>query len=187
MTTHARSDESLKLHNVLERLKSFTQVEWFWKYGNYGSLATWLNKYSVLFSLIMTRWGLCFNFNMIAVNELLNVNETSRDFHYEANIKNHAYLASLDSNTLDSNETFPWRATNSHRSLIISFFRSAYNDENPYVSQSGYHMILHSSYEFPFYEEENHIWVGSEHFTTVDISPVVFEADESMAELTVEE
>jgi hypothetical protein len=187
MAAQSTSNKSFELYNALENLKAVTQLEWFSKYGENGLLATWLSKYTVMFSLIMTRWGLCFNFNMIAAHELLNVNETSSDFHYEANIKNLVYVPSLDSNTLDLNKTYPWRVHNNQRSLIFYLFKSSYIDKNPFVIQSGYHVIFHSNFEFPFTDEENHLRIGTKEFLTVDINPVVYEADDSMDELSVEE
>lgn len=179
-----KSSESFE---VMEQLKEMTQLEWFWLYGNNGVLSTWLHKYNVPYSLILTRWGICFNFNMITTEELLNVNETSRDFHYNADIVNFVFVASLDSNAIDFDAPFPWHAASNHRTLINYFFNGIYNNGNPLVEQDGYHIIFHSNFEFPFAEEKNHIWIGTQQFVTIDIDPVVYEADDSMSEMKVVE
>ena len=173
--------------DIMKNLENFTQYEWFTKYGSNGVIPTWLNKYHVPFSLILTQWGLCFNFNMIPSSNLLHINQTSSDFHYNANIVNLAYIPSLDSNALDSNETFPWVAKNNRRHLILYFNDEMYQENNPFVERQGYHLIFHSNFEMPFEDEKNHIRIGSGKFVTVDFSPAVYEADDSLLELNVNE
>jgi hypothetical protein len=180
-------NQSLEQFTIIERLKTMTQIEWFSKYADNGVIATWLNKYSVPFSLIMTKWGLCFNFNMISVEELLHVNDTSADFYYKADIANIIYISSMGANALYSDDPFPWKAVNSKRYLIIYFYGHNYVMENPFDELQGYHMIFHSNYEFPSAEGKNQLRIGTKSFTTIDINPVVYEADESLMELKITE
>lgn len=170
--------------DLLQTLEDITQMNWFM---NYGVIATWLNRFTVPFSLILTQWGLCFNFNMIASSTLFNLNQTSSDLHYDANIINPAYIPSLDSNTFDLNETFPWKATNNRRFLILYFINDLYEEDNPFVERQGYHVIFHNNFEMPFESEKNHVRIGKYHFVTVDFSPVVHVADDSLHELHVNE
>lgn len=171
---------------IFESLKNLTQASWFKRYGDNGVIATWLNKFSVPFSLIVTRWGICFDFNMIQSSQLLNVNETSSDFHYVADVVNLVYIASLGSNALDRNESFPWAPMSSKRHLIVDFYDRNYVRDNPFEENSGFHLIVHSPNEFPFDEEKNHVRVNPKSFLTFDINPVVYEADSSLLELDPE-
>lgn len=150
---------------------------------NFGVISTWLNKYTVPYSLILTRWGLCFNFNLVASSELLNLNETSSNFHYTADNNVLAYIPSLDSNSLELNETVPWIASNSRRYLLIYFDDKKYRKDNPFVTVQGFHLIFHSNFELPFEEERNHVLIGARRFVTISINPIVYEADESLEEL----
>lgn len=170
--------------DLFNNLGNVSQLYWL---TNFGVIPTWLNKYTVPFSLILSRWGLCFNFNMIESSKLLHYNETSPDFHYNANNKVLAYIPSLDSNTVDLNETVPWTASNNRRFLILYFHGSNYQDDNPYVERQGYHLVFHNNDEMPFDDEKNHVWIGTAKFVTVDFSPVQYEADDSLLELDVEE
>lgn len=148
-----------------------------------GVIATWMNKYSIPFSLILTQFGLCFNFNMINSSELLKIDEISSDFHYNANLIYPGYIHSMGSNTLDLNQSLPWHAQNSQRHLLTYFYGKNYRDENPWVEKRGYHVIVHSNFEFPYDNEKNHIYVDPENFITIDINPIMLEADESLMEL----
>jgi hypothetical protein len=54
----------------LDTLKKSTQRDWFWK-----SIAkVWKQNFSPLFSEVLTKWGICFNFNLMPADELLNIN-----------------------------------------------------------------------------------------------------------------
>lgn len=173
----------IESQKFFDGLKNLTQVDWFMRYADYGVLATWLNKYSVPFSLVITRWGLCFDFNMLESSQLLNINETSSDFHYKADYRNLAYIPSLDSNSIDRNDSFPWTPLNNMRHLITYFFDHNYVQNNPFEENQGFHIIFHGNFEFPFQDEKNHFRMGQKSFVTIDIIPIVYEADNSMTEL----
>lgn len=124
---------------------------------------------------------------MISSSELIAVNETSPDFHYNADIVNPVYIASIKSNSFELNVTFPWSATNRRRFLIIYFDNTKYVETNPFVELQGYRMIFHSNYEFPFLDEKNHVIMSPKKFITVDINLHVYEADESLTEMEPKE
>lgn len=63
-------NQSISSATLLKALKKNTQSDWFYK--NY---MFWLEVRHVLFTWILTKWGVCFNFNMQPVEVLLN-NET---------------------------------------------------------------------------------------------------------------
>jgi len=178
------TSDTQNANGVMKHLKTLTQMDWFM---NYGVMASWLNEFSVPFSLTLTQWGICFTFNMISSSELVLVNETSPDFHYNADIVNPVYIASIESNSFYFNETFPWSATNSRRFLILYFDNTQYVETNPFVELQGYRLIFHSNYELPYKDEKNHVIMGPKKFITVDINPDVFEADESLAEMEPKE
>lgn len=170
--------------NVFSNLELVTQLWWF---IHYGVIATWLNKYTVPFSFVLTRWGICFNFNMIASSELYYKNETSFEFHHSPGIILKPYIPSLDAYTYDLNQSFPWSVSNNRRFLIIYFKDQYYQEMNPFIERQGYHLIFHSNYEMPFEDEKNHIRVASDEFVTIDIKPIVHTADDSLHELEINE
>jgi hypothetical protein len=55
---------------MIDDMKSLTQFDWF-----LDSRYTWLNYFRVPFALVPSKYGLCFNFNMVDSLELLNLNE----------------------------------------------------------------------------------------------------------------
>ena len=177
-TDHGNGSEQ-----VFDHLKNITQTDWFTRYLNYGLVSVWNNKYSVPFSLILTRWGLCYNFNLLGSSELLNMNDTSADFHYKADVINLAYIPNIDSNSINMNESAPWSALNNQRFLTINFNTLNYKLDNPFEEMQGFHMIFHSNFEFPFATKKNHFQMGFSQYLSVDIIPIVYEADDSLQEL----
>lgn len=167
-----------------DKMTAITQVDWF---QDFGMISTWQNKYSVWYSLILTRFGLCYNFNMVNSSKLLKIEKTSKDFHYKADQNTLAYIRAMGSNTLELNQSFPWTASNSRRHLIVDFYEKNYQSGNPLNEKRGYHLIFHSNFEFPFLDEKNHIFVDPENFMTVDIVPVVFKADDTLTDLNPNE
>lgn len=172
-------------NDTLDEMRKITQIQWFM---HFGVISTWLNKYSVPYSLILTRWGLCFNFNMVASSELLNANTTSPDFQYEADNVVLAYIASLDSNSVELNETFPWIAKNSRRHLLLYFPQEhEHRQDDPTEELQGFHLIFHSNFEFPSKGTKNHVRINDLSFVTIDFNPIVHEADESLQDVTAYE
>lgn len=116
-------------------------------------------------------------------SKLLNLDRISSDFHYNADKVILGYIDSMKSNTLHLNETLPWNATNSLKFLIVYFYDDNYVNTNPLITKAGYHVIFHSNFEFPYNNEKNHLYIKDETYTTIDIDPTVYEADETLMDL----
>lgn len=56
---------------MISDMRHLTQTEWF---DNFGMITAWDTLFSVPMALIPTKFGLCFNFNMIDASELLDFN-----------------------------------------------------------------------------------------------------------------
>lgn len=178
-----RPNESHAMRNdTLNNLKTLTQVEWF-KEG--GITATWLNKYSVFFSLIPTRWGLCYNFNMAPSSELLHINNTAPEFHFKADNVRKAMNQGTKAGSNELSVTFPWVALDARRYLYLYFDTQGYREDNPFVDLRGFHLIFHSNFEFPFHDSKNHVRVPFRSYLQIDINPIVREFDDSLMDLAV--
>lgn len=55
----------------IDTLKKLTQFDWYDKRFS----AQWKWKYAVNFSLVLNKWGYCFNFNMLSAEKLLRLDE----------------------------------------------------------------------------------------------------------------
>lgn len=65
----AKFNLSVSTDTIIEDMKKLTQLKWF---EADGLFTVWMLNYKVPLSLIPTKYGLCFNFNMIDSSELLN-------------------------------------------------------------------------------------------------------------------
>jgi hypothetical protein len=61
---HERTPE-----DFLATLKNQTQETWFWT----EVFVSWRGQYDAPISRILTKWGICFNFNLLPASELLNM------------------------------------------------------------------------------------------------------------------
>jgi hypothetical protein len=87
------SDAFLQLVNFLQRqhryrnsslldlLNSSDQIEWFTS----SVTGLWKSKWSLPFQMILTRWGICFSFNLTPLPELLHLD---RSFEVESRSRN---------------------------------------------------------------------------------------------------
>lgn len=62
---------SLSTDNFMENLRNLTLWNWF----NDTFEATWLQKFDVPVSEVITKWGICMNFNLYKSESLLNLDE----------------------------------------------------------------------------------------------------------------
>lgn len=62
---------SASTSKLLTTLRNRTQSKWFYNEVKAG----WQQKYSVPFQEILTKWGYCFNFNLMSPNDLFHINK----------------------------------------------------------------------------------------------------------------
>jgi Amiloride-sensitive sodium channel len=182
MATQHSSNLSSETLNFVKLLRPTAQLDWF-----EDMESNWLLKYTTQYSMTLTRWGLCFTFNMLASHELLNLNETSRDFHFKVDIKNPFNLYWLGADTEDFNSSMPWHTSHKSVGLSTYFNDSKYLAENPFIVQDGFLVIVHSNFDFPSAELENHVLVPKRFFAFVDLIPAVYKSTDSIGELSAEE
>lgn len=109
----------------------------------------WINEYKEYASEIMTQWGLCFTYNIAFSHDLLHVNVTSDDFHYE-----HANKAALTNPKMYEYETapkeMPQSLSTSKAGLWVGFdLGNADKSKLARNTLEGYTIILHDAYELP--------------------------------------
>ena len=63
-----KNEINMKL--FLQRLKEVSQLDWL---TNGGFTGRWKFKYNLLFSLVVTRFGFCFSFNLAPAESLLHL------------------------------------------------------------------------------------------------------------------
>lgn len=124
----------------------------------------------------MTKLGLCMNFNMMPVEEFLNVDEVADDFVY-----NHTLFKSSSYWAL--NKTAPWKATNIDDTLSLILYTGRldikYDDLNIFEPLEGYRIFLHNTDEFP--SKASSILYLQYHFNTkLKIIPEITLIDESL-------
>jgi Amiloride-sensitive sodium channel len=184
MATQQSSNLSSENLNFFEILKPTAQLDWF-----RDMKSNWMLKYTTQYSMTLTRWGLCFTFNMLASHELLNLNQTSRDFHFKVDFRNPFNMYWLDEGLYseDFNSSMPWHASRKGVGLYAYFNDSKYVVENPFIVQDGFLVIVHSNFEFPSVELENQVLVQKKFYVFVDLIPVVYSTSDTLSDLSAEE
>lgn len=159
-------------NSVKKLLGKHTQLPWF--YDNV--FVHWLIHFKVPFSKIVTKWGLCMNFNMKPAEKLLRVENFAEDF-----IHNTSSFKSLHSQKLTSlKDPVPWNATGLGLVLKIVFQTKSiwaiYDDSNLYESFQGFRIIVHNVNEFPSNPRQSFNLPYQKHIKVV-IKPVMFNND----------
>jgi amiloride-sensitive sodium channel len=147
-------------------LSKQTQDTWFWNEVN----AVWRARYAAPISKVLTKWGFCFNFNLLPADELLN-SEVSNDFFHVTEDVN------CSSNVL--NESMPYKMPSLDIALSINvrfrkFFNYKYNYNNSLQPLAMMRVIAHSPYELTSYMGQEFI------HTSIEISSVVVEPEIQM-------
>lgn len=62
-----------------DTLKNMTQYEWFGR----SLTSSWRSRYSVSYSNITTKWGICFTSNLLPAEKLLNFNKSVGDSKFQ--------------------------------------------------------------------------------------------------------
>ena len=101
----------------------------------------WIDDYQNRMSEIITQWGLCFTYNIAFSHDLLNINSTSNDFHYQNTIR----MVPFNKQSQPM-EDLPKRISTSNAGLWVGFDKL--NQKND-LHVDGYLSLLHNPYELP--------------------------------------
>jgi acid-sensing ion channel, other len=158
-TNHSRT-----IDDFFATLSKQTQNNWFWN----EVTTVWRARYSTPISKVLTKWGICFNFNLLPAKELFNF-EVSDDFFHQT----------VNSPREVLNESMPYKMPSLDIALSINVrFRNIikykYNNNNSLQPLALMRVIVHSPFEMPSY-------MGQEFFhTSVRISSVIVEPEIQM-------
>lgn len=137
-------------------------------------LFDWINKRQYYMTEIITEWGLCFTYNIAYNHDLLHINSTSDDFHYQYFYR----INILNQNVRNYPPNFPRTISTSQTGLWIGFGTDGI--EMLHVAEFyGYKIIFHDPYELP---SRNSRILNINHKIQSDIliEPVIKSIDESL-------
>lgn len=191
---------SVPTDTILEDMKDLVQNDWFY---DRGLLPSWNLRYSVPMSLIPTKHGLCFNFNMVDASDLFNfdkyVNEKSKQFKKQA----HTFRTSQDFNSsrsyeneflyIDTNtdsekidQEFPLHPPDRESILQVSFYTEKYSILNSLFVYDGFLLLMHDTDEFPMQTKFHHL-VNMKTCVILTMLPKFTEAHETLQAMSIDE
>ena len=141
---------SYNAEQFMLKLKEITQFQFF----SSCVFGEWRQRYSLPFSLILTKHGLCFNFNLIPAESLLHLDKVAKDFQYTQNF----LVSSNDHALAKSKQPLPWMGYFSENDLFtIQLYGSrnfknkivVYDISNPFQPLRGWRIIIHSTDQLP--------------------------------------
>lgn len=143
-------ETNLTLRQLLD-VHDSSQLKWFYE----NAQTSWLSRYSVPFSEVITKWGLCMNFNMLPADELMNLNNVAEDLWYNIS----QYKSPNQKSSLQLNELLPWNISSIGTPLKANF-ESVGKNHNYYISNSfepflGVRVIVHNNNELPAKPEQS--------------------------------
>lgn len=161
---------------------------------------TWMRQYDIPIALIVTKFGLCFNFNLMPSKKLLNHSEyffllvflhfsklfacrISLNFQYNYIMR--TVFINQQSNEISTrieNDKFPINPASDKQMLNIGI--ENIDIDTDITSLGGCQMIMHNVDEYPF-EDKNLFTLTDGTMQILEITPVVTEAHESLASTTV--
>ncbi|CAO1411521.1 unnamed protein product [Diamesa tonsa] len=163
--------------------------------------ASFSKKYSVHFAKIITPWGYCNTFNNLDAEDLLNLNNTSEDFHYKKSILvNQTFIHTNEGyRTVESNESYPWSTDNSQSGFSISLqnlnkrklkkINLATIFTHPENVYDGIHFIFHNTDEMitKLPSNQQNFYGQIEGSVLYWIKPAVKQIDDSIKSISLEE
>lgn len=135
----------------------------------------WNESYQFRLSEILTKWGLCFTYNIAFSHDLLNLNFTSHDFHYQHTFRKNG----KKSIKFPAIEDFPKRLSTSDAGLWVGFgsFLDLSDDFD------GFPYYLHDSFELP-YKRSKTFKADRKLQSKILIEPQIYSIDESLYDFT---
>lgn len=149
----------------------FNQFEKHFHTANNHFSFTFAMHFRYFLAEMITPYGLCYTFNSVESLKLLNINETSNDFHFE--------LFPMQSGITYLPE-LPLRDLKSPMGLEISL-HALRQEYNKIISNefSGFYVILHDPYELPSSSSKTFI-INLDETIEIKIMPQTVVADESI-------
>lgn len=106
-----------------------------------------LNEYQDYIAEILAPLGLCHTYNIAFSHDLLNLNLTSSDFHYQYDQKFDLSLKKINNHPPTK---FPHKVSTSKAGLWVGFDQRAKLEKNFIQNDfTGYVVLLHDPYELP--------------------------------------
>ncbi|CAG9812250.1 unnamed protein product [Chironomus riparius] len=132
----------------------------------------WINEDQQYITEIITEWGLCFTYNIAFSHDLLNINSTSDDFHYEY------FPRWFEDINIEINK-FPISISTSKAGLRAGF----HPDINKLgdLTKAQYTVIFHDPFELPTANSKV-IKLNIYYQTNVLVVPQINSIDESLVE-----
>jgi hypothetical protein len=153
----------------------------FKKYMMYNFwILLWKNVYTVWKAEILTELGLCYTFNIAEAKNVLNLNETSSDFHFQHFVNDHRFQSMKELET-------PLKSDDKSTGLYSIFDQHPENVFSILDDFDGVFVMIHNPYELPSIETAVNIHALFCDFVTILIVPEVINTDTALKKLDVEE
>jgi len=127
-------------------------------------------------SEIITEWGLCFTFNIAFSHDLLNINSTSNDFHYQ-----HQHRKISNVPIQRPPQILPKRVSTVKSGLWVGFEKNLYKNEVIENDFNGYLVLLHDPFELPS-KKSKIVNFNLKFQTEIIVDPLINAIDESLIE-----
>ena len=137
----------------------------------------WIKDLKLFGNEIITPWGLCFSFNMAHSRDLLNLNTTSSDFHYQYTA---AKLSDYKKLVHQLSEPIPRKISTMKAGLFVNLLPN-FEEFQQVIENNidGYLFILHDPYELPSRNAKS-FRAKMLFRTNVILRPLLHEIDESL-------
>lgn len=132
------TDDFLDVTNqFFKRIEEFFEITFFW-----------IGEYQYFISEIITKWGFCYSYNMAFSHDVLNLNLTSKDFHY---LIAHRYINQNEWTYQQPPKKLPKRLFISNIGLWVGFGFEYEGQTRGLESDlfDGYTILIHNPYELP--------------------------------------
>ena len=142
----------------------------------------WINEFKDYASEIITQWGLCITYNIGFSRDVLHLNSTSEDFHYQIARKVEIPVSNLKVYKHEREpENLPQKISTSKAGLWVGFHLEWFDIEKVLKNTfGGYTLLLHDPLELPSANSKM-VHLNLKFQTTILINPQMNTIDESLA------
>jgi hypothetical protein len=168
------TDDFLETVNIFAKIFYFTST---------SISFNWIDEVLAYVSEIITKWGLCFTYNIALSHDIMYTNLTSDDFHYHVTLKSDVPKREQHPNIYDAlPKELPQRITSSKVGLWVGFglFKGEIEQVRNKTFQP-YTIILHDPYELPSPSSKT-THLNLEYQTLIVIDPQQNSIHESLVE-----
>ncbi|CAG9811156.1 unnamed protein product [Chironomus riparius] len=165
---------SVPAHDFLEISNEFLK-------GSLSFVFYWIDEKRQYVTEIVTQWGLCFTYNIGFSHDVLHINSTSDDFHFQASSKEDI-MPSYQSTYLYETppKDLPQTISTSKAGLWVGI-SLAYADKDRIAKNTfkAYTVLLHDPFELPSANSKI-IQLNVKYQTTIQVNPQQNSIDESL-------